>query len=183
MPPSEVLPDVEIRPARPRDARSFLDLWASVVTEGFVRGEAPSPTLGEVRRRFRASWSDDEAELVAMEGRRVVGHLVLSRERHPVTRHVASLAIAVAADRRRRGIATALLREGIAWGRGVGVDKLLLSVYPFNEAALALYRRFGFVEEGRLARHSRTSYGDVDEILMANWIGPAPAGPEENDGS
>jgi ribosomal protein S18 acetylase RimI-like enzyme len=44
-------------------------------------------------------------------------------------------------------------------------------VYPHNEAAIALYRSFGFVEEGRLARHSRKSYGYEDEILMAVWIG------------
>ena len=52
-----------------------------------------------------------------------------------------------------------------------GVEKLVLSVYPHNDAAIALYRSFGFVEEGRLARHSRKSYGYEDEILMAAWIG------------
>jgi L-phenylalanine/L-methionine N-acetyltransferase len=53
------------------------------------------------------------------------------------------------------------------------VEKIVLSVYPHNEAAIALYRSFGFVEEGRLARHSRKSYGYEDEILMAAWIGDA----------
>ena len=47
---------------------------------------------------------------------------------------------------------------------------MALSVYPHNTGAIALYRKFGFVEEGRLARHSRKSYGDEDEILMAAWI-------------
>jgi ribosomal protein S18 acetylase RimI-like enzyme len=44
-------------------------------------------------------------------------------------------------------------------------------VYPHNTGAIALYRSFGFVEEGRLARQSRKSYGDEDEILMATWLG------------
>jgi ribosomal protein S18 acetylase RimI-like enzyme len=51
------------------------------------------------------------------------------------------------------------------------VEKVLLSVYPHNTAAIALYRKFGFVEEGRLARQSRKSTGDEDEILMATWLG------------
>lgn len=178
MPAPEVaVSDVEIRPARTADARSFLDLWTLIVAEGLVRGDEVTVSLADVRRRFRRSWTDQEAELVARQGDRVVGHLVVSRERHPVTRHVATLAIAVAPDHRGRGIGTALLREGINWARGHGVDKLLLSVYPHNDAAIALYRAFGFVQEGRLARHSRTSYGDVDEILMATWIGPTADGP------
>ena len=59
------------------------------------------------------------------------------------------------------------------WAREAGVEKILLSVYPHNTAAIALYRSFGFVEEGRLARQSRKSYGDEDEILMATWLGEA----------
>jgi ribosomal protein S18 acetylase RimI-like enzyme len=164
---------VDIRPARSADVRSFLAFWRSVVGEGrFVRTERVGTSARVYRRRFARSWTADDAELVAVEDGRVVGHIALARERHPVTRHVATLAIAVAKDRRREGIGAALLTAAIGWARARGVDKLILSVYPDNTAAIALYRRFGFVEEGRLARHSRKSYGDEDEILMAAWIGP-----------
>jgi putative acetyltransferase len=57
------------------------------------------------------------------------------------------------------------------WARETGIEKVILSVYPHNAAAIALYRKFGFVDEGRLARHSRKSYGYEDEILMAAWVG------------
>ena len=100
-----------------------------------------------------------------------MGHVNVQRERHPVTHHVASLSIAVAADARGRGIGRRLMDEAIAWSTRAGIEKLVLSVYPHNEAALALYRSVGFVEEGKLARHSRKSYGYEDEILMAAWIG------------
>ncbi|HEX6844739.1 MAG TPA: GNAT family N-acetyltransferase [Actinomycetota bacterium] len=162
---------VEIRPARPRDARSFLDLWTEALGEGLVRVDRPELSAAEVRRRFRRSLTADDAEFVAAAGGAVVGHLLISRERSAAARHVATLSVVVARAWRRRGIGSALLREGIAWARERGVEKLLLSVYPHNGAALALYRSFGFEEEGRLARHSRTSYGDLDEILMASWIG------------
>jgi putative acetyltransferase len=103
-----------------------------------------------------------------------VGHLYIQRERHPVTRHVATLGIAVAEDLRGRGIGSALLAEGIRWARAHAVDKLVLSVYPHNVGAVALYRKFGFVQEGRLARQSRKSYGDEDEILMGAWLATDP---------
>jgi ribosomal protein S18 acetylase RimI-like enzyme len=87
-----------------------------------------------------------------------------------VTEHVASIGIAVAPDRRGGGVGSALMSHAIRWARSVGVEKIVLAVYPHNTAAIALYRKFGFVDEGRLARHSRTSSGDDDEILMATWI-------------
>ena len=117
------------------------------------------------------SGPDLEIHLIALEGGRLVGHVNVQRERHPVTHHVASLSIAVAADARGRGIGRRLMERAIAWSKSVGVEKLVLSVYPNNEAAISLYRSFGFIDEGRLARHSRKSYGYEDEILMAAWIG------------
>ena len=143
-----------------------------MVAEGrWVRSEHVGRRAREYRRRFRRSWTADGAELVALEGERVVGHVAVAREAHPVTRHVATLGMSVASDRRHRGIGAALLQEAFGWCREHGVDKVVLSVYPDNRAAIALYRSFGFVQEGRLARQSRKSYGDEDEILMAAWIG------------
>ena len=164
---------IVVRPARPDDARSYLAFWSAVVAEGrYVRTERVTGTVRSYRRRFRHSWSEREAQIVAVgDAGTVVGHLYIQREGHPVTRHVATLGIAVAAEVRGRGIGTALMSEALRWSRSVGVEKIVLSVYPHNAGAIALYRRFGFVEEGRLARHSRKSYGDEDEILMAAWIG------------
>ncbi|HEY7668165.1 MAG TPA: diaminopimelate decarboxylase [Actinomycetota bacterium] len=175
--PSAPPDGIEIRPALPRDARSYLAFWRAIVAEGrAVRTESVTSPVHVYRARFRRSWTDREAQIVALDGRRVVGHVYVQRELHPVTRHVATLGIAVAADRRSRGIGGALMAEAIRWGRSVGVEKLMLSVYPSNAAAIALYRRFGFVDEGRLVRHSRKSYGYEDEVLMATWIGPEPTG-------
>lgn len=168
-----VLPEgVTIRPARPRDATSFLEFWRAVVDEGRnVRSESVRHPLRVYRSRFRRSWTEREAHILVLAGERVVGHVFIQREDHPVTRHVASLGIAVAADHRGRGIGNALMSEAFRWARAFGVEKIVLSVYPHNAAAIALYRKFGFVDEGRLARHSRKSYGYEDEILMAAWLG------------
>ena len=107
---------------------------------------------------------------MAVEGSRVVGHLYIQRESHPVTAHVATLGIAVAADHRGRGVGTALMTEAFAWARGAGVEKIVLSVYPHNAGAIALYRKFGFIDEGRLARQSHKSSGYEDEVLMSCWL-------------
>jgi RimJ/RimL family protein N-acetyltransferase len=148
-----------------------MDLWRTVVAEGrYVRTEQVTMSVRHYRRRFRRSWSSEEAELVAVEGNRVVGHLNVSREESPATRHVASLGMSVVPDRRGHGIGTALLEACVEWAHEFGVEKLALSVYPDNERALGLYRKVGFVEEGRLTGHSKKSIGYRDEVVMGLWL-------------
>jgi diaminopimelate decarboxylase len=180
---ADLPPGMSIRPADPRDAASFLAFWTDVVAEGgYVRSERVAHPARVYRRRFRRPWTDHEAQIVAVDDHdRVVGNVYVQRERHPVTRHVATLGIAVAADYRGRGVGSGLLAEAICWGRGVGVEKIVLSVYPSNTGAIALYRKFGFVQEGRLARQSRKTTGYEDEILMGAWIGPGTETPWDGD--
>jgi ribosomal protein S18 acetylase RimI-like enzyme len=165
-------PGISIRPARPSDAVSFLEHWRAIVAEGrWIRSERVEHAEREYRRRFRRASTPDAAQLVALEDDRVIGHVAIARETHEVARHVATLGMAVSPDRRHGGVGRALLAEAFRWAARHGIEKLVLSVYPENRAAIALYASFGFIQEGRLARHSRKSYGDEDEILMAAWIG------------
>jgi ribosomal protein S18 acetylase RimI-like enzyme len=137
---------------------------------GSIRADPVAPRRAYARR-FRSASSADEATIVATVGDRVIGSVGLVREPRGPTRHVASLVIAVEPTHRGRGVGSSLLDAAVAWARSQGVAKLLLSVYPDNTPAISLYRRFGFVEEGRLSRQSSSAYGYRDEILMAAWIG------------
>ncbi|MFL5796505.1 MAG: GNAT family N-acetyltransferase [Actinomycetota bacterium] len=163
-------PGVEIRPGRPSDAASFLEMWRGVVEERrWVRTE----TVGGVRayrRSFGESWSDERARLLAVGPDGVVGIITIERMTHPVNRHVATLGMAVHSSWRGHGVGSALMVEALRWARESGVEKVTLEVYPGNDAAIALYRKFGFVEEGRLARQTKKSYGYEDEVIMSRWL-------------
>jgi ribosomal protein S18 acetylase RimI-like enzyme len=162
---------VEIRPARPQDASSYLAMWREVVAERrFVRTEVVKGTVRDYRRQFRDSVTNDRAWFLTLAERRVVGALFIERMAHPVNRHVATLGMAVHAPWRGKGLGTALMEAALRWAGSSGVEKVSLEVYPTNEAALALYRRFGFEEEGRLVRHSRKSYGYEDELIMSRFM-------------
>ena len=173
-----------VRAARSTDARNFLEMWEEVVAERrFVRTETVTTGARYWRKRFRDSWTTDHASLVAVHGTRVIGNLDVAREEGPVTRHVASIGMAVARDWRGRGVGTALMAESIRWARQAGVEKLALTVYPDNVAARALYRKFGFEEEGRLTGHSKKAIGYLDEVVgdrtaagggTGRWSGVTP---------
>jgi RimJ/RimL family protein N-acetyltransferase len=80
---------------------------------------------------------------------------------------VADLGMCVDASWRGRGVGTALVAEAIATARNLGAHKVGLQVWPHNEPARRLYRRHGFVEEGRLRRHYRRRNGELwDAVIM-----------------
>ncbi|HKX24694.1 MAG TPA: GNAT family N-acetyltransferase [Actinomycetota bacterium] len=164
-------PGVTVRPARPGDARGWMDHVREVAAERrFIRTEEVRWSVRDLRRRFRRSWTVHNASLVAVGDGRVLGTLGLEREGNPVLRHIASLGMAVDRDWRGKGLGTALLAEAFRWAEWAGVEKLTLTVYPHNEPAINLYKKFGFVEEGRLIGQSKKSYGYEDEIVMGRWL-------------
>ena len=71
----------------------------------------------------------------------------------------------VARDWRGRGAGSALVAAAIEWGREHGLHKLSLSVFPHNETAIGLYRKFGFVEEGRREKHMRRASGELWDLI------------------
>jgi putative acetyltransferase len=81
------------------------------------------------------------------------------------------LGMAVVRPWRGYGVGSALMDAGIQWSREQGVHKLGLSVFPHNAAAIALYRRYGFVEEGRRVKHYRRASGEFwDSIEMGLFL-------------
>jgi RimJ/RimL family protein N-acetyltransferase len=164
--------DVLIRPAEPGDASALVQLGSDVGSEpegwliaGGWRG------AGSERRYLRTvRRSRDAAVFVAETPAGIVGRLSVARDSHPASRHVADLGLMVAASHRRRGIGTALLDAAVAWARETGVRKLELHVFPHNEAAIALYEKYGFRREGYRTAHYRREDGFVDAILMAYFV-------------
>lgn len=108
-----------------------------------------------------ASWRLD-GTLVAVAGN---GDLVGSIHLDPSRHGFADIGMAVARDWRGRGVGSALLAAAVDWARDRGLHKLSLSVFPHNDAAIALYRKHGFVEEGRRVKQLRRSSGELWDVL------------------
>lgn len=90
---------------------------------------------------------------------------------------VADLGMLVADGWRGRGVGSALLVAGIDWARQAGAHKVALQVWPHNQAAIALYEKFGFGREGLLRRHYRRRNGELwDAVVMGLLLDPDRAG-------
>ncbi len=159
-----------VRPAAPADAQGLKELGDAVGAEpeGWLVTTNGWRDVADERRYLRAIRRyPNAAVFVAEDEGAIVGRLSIARDQHPASRHVADLGLMVAASHRRRGIGTALLQAAVQWAGSVGVRKLELHVFPWNAAAIGLYERFGFVQEGYRKSHYRRGDDYVDAVLMA----------------
>ena len=159
-----------VRPAQPSDAERLTELGTAVGSEpeGWLVTTNGWRTVNDERRYLRAIRRyPNAAVFVAEDEGAIVGRLSVARDQHPASAHVADLGLMVAASHRRRGIGTGLLDAAVAWAKESGVKKLELHVFPWNEAAIRLYERYGFVKEGYRRNHYRRGGEFVDAILMA----------------
>lgn len=151
-----------VRPTEERDRRHVAQLYADVAEERLWIGAEP-PVDVEARA---ASWSL-EGDFVAEVDGEVVGSIHVHASGHGF----GEIGMMVAKDRRGRGVGTALMEAAIDWARERGLHKLSLTVFAHNEPALALYRKLGFVEEGRRLRHYRRRSGELwDGIDMGLFL-------------
>jgi RimJ/RimL family protein N-acetyltransferase len=148
--------EVEIRPAEEHHRRPAARLFAAVAEER--DGIAAEPPVDVDRR---AASLRLEGSLVALAGDEVVGWLNV--ERTPFG--FGEIGMMVARDWRGRGVGSALVAASIEWGRAYGLHKLTLGVFPHNEAAIGLYRKFGFEEEGRREKHIRRANGELWDLI------------------
>jgi RimJ/RimL family protein N-acetyltransferase len=162
-----------IRRAEPSDAEGLTRLGEAVGSEpeGWLVTSNGWRQVSDERRYLRAIRRyPNAAVFVAEDERQIVGRLSIARDQHPASRHVADLGLMVAMSHRRRGIGTGLLEAALDWARHSEVRKLELHVFPHNEAAIRLYEKFGFVQEGYRRRHYRRGNEYVDAILMAYFV-------------
>jgi ribosomal protein S18 acetylase RimI-like enzyme len=135
-------------------------LMAAVAEERDKVATEPPVHVDELAERYASTTAET---VVAVAGGHIVGmiHVEVSRF------GFGGLGMLVDAEWRGRGVGSALLQAAIDWSRDHGLHKLCLDVWPANTAALALYRKFGFVEEGRLVGHYRRRSGELwDAIVM-----------------
>jgi putative acetyltransferase len=149
-----------VRTARASDGRAMAEILAAVAEER--DGIATEPPV-DTRQRAAQFARGADGSVVAVAGGRIVGmvHVDVSRF------GFGDLSMLVDRDWRGRGVGSALVAAAIGWARDQGLHKLCLEVFVHNTAGIALYRKSGFVEEGRRVNQYRRASGELwDSIIM-----------------
>jgi putative acetyltransferase len=152
-----MLGDPEVFPWLLQMPYANLEQWRARLTDNAVPGKA-------------------DVMLVAVTGD---GDVVGGAGLHPAgasprRRHAMALGMQVQPAWQRQGVGTTLMQALCDYADNwLGLLRLELEVYTDNHKAQALYRRFGFVEEGVHRCHALRDGVYVDSLAMAR-LNPAP---------
>lgn len=115
-----------------------------------------------------AATEPNRFSLVICADEKVIGHLGLEQYSNPRRRHVASMGMAVHKDWLRQGMGSQLLAAALELADNwLQVTRIELEVYKANQAAVALYQKFGFVVEGESGRFAYRNGELADVLRMA----------------
>ena len=168
-----------IRDARPEDVPALCAAERAVVQrfDGMLVSEPDEIDESRFIERLKAISGGKGKYLVVEEEGLLVAHASLWPMALKKVSHVLSLDMCVHVGHWRQGHGERLLRTLIVWAvaecRG---HKIELLVRAENEPAIALYRKLGFCEEGRLKHRVRLRSGRyIDDIPMALFFRPSAA--------
>lgn len=144
--------------------RACLD---SVARERRYLAQVEAPPLENMVDFVEWNIRTDAAQFVATAGPVVVGWCDIFPSWAPAIQHRGTLGMAVMRDYRRRGVGTRLLTATLEKARSKGITRVELEVRSDNQAALALYRKFGFLAEGTVHHAMRLDGAYFDCIRMS----------------
>lgn len=112
---------------------------------------------------------DNSLLLVAEHEGSIVGNLDITGASRNRLRHNGLVGIGMQKQYRGQGLGSILLQAGIDWAKANPyLERLWMQIVDGNTSAISLYKKSGFIEEGRQKKFIKTSDGNyADNIIMA----------------
>ena len=157
--------DVVVRKIQLEDAEGFWTALKSVAQEKKYILTIQAPPFESTKAFVQDNVEKNYAQYVAVSDNTIVGWADIIPLEHPTMAHVGSLGMGVIADYRGQGIGSKLLASVIQHAWDSGLKRLELEVFTDNQAAINLYKKHGFIEEG-LKRYARLVDNHYQDIMV-----------------
>jgi phosphinothricin acetyltransferase len=152
-----------------------------IYEEGIETGQATFETSAPEWEAFDVNHTPDcrlvtlIADGAAGIDNRVAGWAALVPfSKRTVYRGVGEASVYIAAAERGKGVGTELLRALIGESEQRGYWTLLAKIFPENESSMALVRKHGFREVGRLCKIAQHKGHWRDVVLLERRVGVSP---------
>ena len=158
-----------VREANEHDGEAIKSIVNSVASEKYY----------VVPERSREDWDEAIREIkrrkgltiIAQANEKTVGVAHLVRGKFKKNKHVGFLGISILKEFRKIGIGTAMMNYMVKWARRQkGLEKISLTVFSTNEAAINLYCTFGFRIEGMSKKQYKIEGRYIDETIMGKFL-------------
>ena len=157
--------NITIRKIEVEDAKGFWSALASVAKEKKHILTVEPPPLEETREFIQSNIENNYAQYVAVCDGQIVGWADIIPIDHLTMTHVGSLGMGIIAEYRGQGIGDKLLTGIIQHAWESGLKRLELEVFADNQAAINLYKKHGYVQEG-VKRYARVIDGQYQDIVV-----------------
>jgi RimJ/RimL family protein N-acetyltransferase len=165
-----------VRTVRVEDAEAILLIQREVISEHdyFIAVSKEFNKKIEDHEEWIRNILENEREtmLVAEYENNVVGWIVFRSQERMRMHHTGSFAIMLRKEFRNKGIGKLLIQELLSWAeKHPVIEKVTLGTFSTNSRAIELYKKLGFIEEGRKVREFKFSNDEyVDDVLMYKWV-------------
>lgn len=132
--------------------------------------QLPFPSQETWRKRLAESPEGLVSLGAYVEGleKEIIGTLGINPFPQVRRRHAATLGMAIRDDWQGKGVGTKLVQAAVDLADNwLNISRLELEVYHDNEPAIKLYKKFGFVIEGRFVKYAFRDGEFVDSYAMA----------------
>ncbi|MFG2887576.1 GNAT family N-acetyltransferase [Streptomyces sp. NPDC048297] len=165
-----------IRPAVVADLGAVAEIFTHYVRHTVITFEETPPSVAVWHQRLDDLAAQGLPFLVAELSGEVVGYAYAAPWRpKPAYRHTVENSIYLAPDRTGRGLGGALLEALLAACAQTHVRQMIAVIADADtEASVALHRRFGFTDVGRLTAVGYKQNRWIDTVLMQRTLGHTP---------
>lgn len=167
--------DFKIRTAVVEDAKQMIEHTRVVLEESTFMLTTPeefNPTLDKEEQWIQDHLNDRNYLLVAEKDEKIIGVMNFHRSKRSRLSHLGYFSISIQEAYCNMGIGKKLIEELLSWAeKRDDLEKVCLEVFSHNERAIHLYKKLGFIEEGRKVKFVK--FADdfyADEILMYRFV-------------
>jgi len=149
---------------------SFHAALSKVASERIYIEMVEAPPLENVIVFQKDLISKNAPAYYAIQGDQVMGWCDVFPRSNPRQSHRGALGMGLLPEFRGQGIGSMLLKAVLEHAKIFGLEKVELSVYTTNEAAIALYKKFGFEQEGLIKKYRKLDGRYFDCLVMGRFL-------------
>lgn len=150
--------------------KSFHEALSIVAKERIYIEMIEAPPLEKVSSFQKSLISKDGPVYYAINNDQVVGWCDVFPEENPRQNHRGGLGMGLLPEFRGQGLGSKLLSSVLDHSKRFGLEKVELNVYTSNTAAVALYKKFGFEQEGLIKKYRKLDGQYFDCLAMGKFL-------------
>ena len=161
---------VQIIYPSPRYFKTYHETLSKVAKERVYLDMVEAPSLEKVSGFQGDHIAKKGPVAYATDDENVVGWCDIFPLANPRMSHRGSLGMGLLPEYRGKGIGGRLIENVLAQAKKFGLEKVELNVYSSNAAGIALYKKFGFEQEGLIKRYRKLDDVYFNCIQMAKFL-------------